>query len=135
MYFLEGAAQTFRAGALVVLSAGRIVKGASDPAANTVVGIAAEKASGVQNTKIGVYIADENAEFQGRVQDTGALALAQVGAQFGIVLDAVNDIFRVDLSDTTNKVLTITELIDAVGDINGKVVFKWMNAARAPQWS
>lgn len=135
MYFLEGASQTFKPGHVVVLAAGSLVKGASDPAANTVVGVAAEAASGVTGRKIGVYMADESAEFQGRVQDTGALALANVGTQYGIVFDAGRDIFRVDLTDTTAKVVTVTELIDAVGDVNGKVVFKFLNAARTPLWS
>lgn len=136
MYFLEAAAQSFKMGHVVTLDAnGRIVKGATDPAAASVVGVAAEKASGTQGTKIGVYVADENAEFKGRVQDTGTLALTNVGKQYSIVLDATNDIFRVDLSDTTNKNVTVTELIDAVGDVNGRVAFKWANAARAIQYS
>ena len=135
LHFQEGAGQSFKPGAVVVLSGGQIVKGASDPAANTVVGVAAEAATGVQGTKHPVYMADEGAEFQARVQDTGVLALANVGTQYGIVFDAGRDIFRVDLSDTTNKVVTVTELIDAVGDVNGKVVFKFMNAARTPLWS
>lgn len=135
-YFLEGAAQTFKAGAVVILSAGSIVKGASAAVAN-IVGVAAEAASGVTGRKIGVYMADENSEFQGRVQDTGVLALANVGTQYGIVLDAVGgkDIFRVDLSNVTNKAVVVTELIDAVGDVNGKVGFKFLNAVRTPQAS
>lgn len=134
-YFLEGAAQTFKAGHLVVLSAGKIVKGATDPAASTIVGVAAEAASGVTDRKIGVYLADENAEFIGNVQDTGALALANIGTAYGIVLDAGNDIFRVDLSDAVNTRVRVTELIDAVADVNGLVVFKFLNAARVPQAS
>jgi hypothetical protein len=136
MFFLEAAGQSFKAGHVVTLdAAGRIIKGVTDPAAATVVGVASEKASGVLGTKIGVYVADENIEFQGRVQDTGVLALTNVGKQYSIVLDGTNDIFRVDLSDTTNKNVIVTELIDAVGDVNGRVVFKWVNAARAVQAS
>lgn len=134
-YFLEGAAQSFKAGHVVVLSGGKIVKGASDPAASTVVGVAAEAATGVTDTKVGVYLADENAEFVGNVQDTGVLALANIGTAYGIVLDAGNDIFRVDLSDAVNTRVRVTELIDAVGDVNGLVVFKWLNAARVPHAS
>jgi hypothetical protein len=101
------------------------------------VGIAAEAASGVTGRKIGVYMADENTEYQARVADTGTLALANVGAQFGLTYDvaAGRDIFRVNLADTTNKAVTVTELIDAVGDVNGKVVCKFMNAVRTPQTS
>jgi hypothetical protein len=136
MFFIEAAGQTFKPGAVVVLdAAGRIIKGGTDPAAATVVGVASERATGVLGSKVGVYVADENAEFKGRVQDTGVLALTNVGKQYSIVLDATNDIFRVDLSDTTNKNVTVTELIDAVGDVNGRVAFKWANAARGVQYS
>jgi len=128
----EGATQSYKNGAVVVLNAGKVVKGASDPAANTVLGVAADAASAVTDGKGIIYAADENAEFIGNVQDTGALALANVGLACGLVLDAGRDIFRVDLSDTTNLVVRVTELIDAVGDINGAVVFKFLNAARTP---
>lgn len=131
----EGSAQTYKYGALLVLSGGQAVKGASDPAANTILGIASEDATGVQASKVGYYAATEDAEFLGTVQDTGTLALALIGTQVGLVYDATNDIFRVDLSDTTNKRVTITRLYDAVGDVNGRVVFKFMNAARTPFWS
>lgn len=132
-YFPEAAGQTFKAGHVVVLNAsGQIAKGGTDPAAATVVGVAAEAATGTTNRKCGVYVADENAEFQGRVQDTGALNANQVGKQYSIVLDATNDIFRVDLTDTTNLRVNVTELIDAPADVNGRVAFKWLNAARIP---
>jgi hypothetical protein len=131
-YFLEGATQSFKAGHVVVLNAGKVVKGASDPAAGTVLGLAAEDATGITDSKVGVFVGDEGGEFIGNVQDTGALALANVGLSCGLVLDAVNNIFRVDLGDTTNLQVKVTELVDAVGDINGLVVFKFLNAARVP---
>ena len=134
-HFQEGAAQTYKYGHLVILSSGQLVKGGTDPAANTVVGVASEDATGTQATLVGVYAATEDAEFLGTVQDTGTLSLALVGTQVGLVYDATNDIFRVDLSDSVNKRVTITRLYDAVGDVNGRVVFKFMNAARTPFWS
>jgi hypothetical protein len=136
MYFLEGATQTFKPGHIVILSAGKIVKAATAAVA-AIVGVAAEAASGVTDRKIGVYMADENTEYQARVQDTGALALANIGTQYGLTLDAAagRDIFRVNLADTTNKAVVVTELIDAVGDVNGKVVCKFMNSVRTPQAS
>src|SRR5690349_14020146 len=94
-YFPEGASQSFKEGHLVVLSSGNLVKAGSDPAANTVVGVAAEAASGVTDRQIGVYVADEQAEFIGRVQDTQATAITQVGSQYGLVLDGTYDVFRV----------------------------------------
>lgn len=134
-YFPEGASQSFKRGHLVILSSGKLVKAASDPSANTVVGVAAEDASGVTDRKIGVYVGTEDAEFVGRVQNTQATAITQVGAQYGVVLDATYDIFRVDIGETSTKVVTVTEILDTVGDVNGHVVFKFLNAARAPYWS
>jgi hypothetical protein len=134
-YFPEAASQSFDAGDVVILSSGKVAIAGSDPAANTIVGVAAQDATGVTDTKIGVYLPTEDAEFSANVQDTGALAITNVGAQYGLVLDSTNAIFRVDLSDTTNKRVTVTELLDAAGDVNGRVVFKFMNAARLPHWS
>jgi len=131
-YFPEGAGQTFKAGHVVLLSAGKVVKAGSDPAAGTVAGVAAEAATGTTDSKIGVFIADETAEFIGNVQDTGVLAVANVGLSCGLVLDATNDIHRVDLSDTTSLQVKVVELVDAPGDINGQVLFKFLNAARTP---
>jgi hypothetical protein len=128
----EGASQSFKNGHVVVLSAGKAVKGATDPAAGTVIGVAADDASGVTDAKGIIYAADENAEFIANVQDTGVLALANVGLSCGLVLDATNDVHRVDLADTTNLQVKITELVDAVGDVNGLVCFKFLNAARVP---
>jgi hypothetical protein len=128
----EGASQSYKNGHVVVLSAGKVVKGATDPAAGTVLGVAGDAASGVVDTKGIIHAADENAEFIGNVQDTGVLALANVGLSCGLVLDATNDIHRVDLADTTNLQVKITELVDAPGDVNGAVVFKFLNAARTP---
>ena len=128
----EGATQSYKNGHVVVLSAGKAVKGATDPAAGTVLGVAADAAAGVVDSKGLIYAADEQAEFIGNVQDTGVLALANVGLSCGLVLDATNDIHRVDLSDTTSLQVKVTELVDAVGDVNGQVVFKFLNAARVP---
>jgi hypothetical protein len=128
----EGATQSYKNGHIVVLSAGKVVKGATDPAAGTVIGVAADDASGVTDRKGIIYAADETAEFIGNVQDTGVLALTNVGLKCGLVLDGARDIFRVDLADTTNLQVQVTELIDAVGDVNGLVVFKFLNAARTP---
>lgn len=128
----EGAGQSYKNGHVLVLSGGKAVKGATDPAAGTVIGVAADAATGVTDSKGIIYAADETAEFIGHVQDTGVLAIANVGLSCGLVLDATNDIHRVDLGDTTNLQVKITELVDAPGDINGQVVFKFLNAARTP---
>jgi hypothetical protein len=56
-----------------------------------------------------------------------------VGKQYGVILDAANgNIFRVNTADTTNKVVEVVKLIDAIGDINGRVAFKFLSVSRAP---
>ena len=135
-HFPEAASQTFRIGDPVVLQTtsdkGHQIKiSGADPTAD-VVGIAAEAASGTENTMIPVWIADEQTEFIGRVQDTGVLDNDDVGDSYGIVADSTNKIWRVDRTETTTTVVKIVKLIDSHGDTNGKVVFKFLNARRGP---
>ena len=142
-YFPEAASQTFKAGDIVMNTggtAGKVAIAESDVIAaggDLILGVAAQEATGVTDTSLHVYLATEEAEFSANVQDTGTLALANIGTQYDIFYDtaASINIFRVDLADTTNPVLTVTELLDAVGDVNGRVVFKFMNIARAPHRS
>jgi hypothetical protein len=136
LHALEGAAQTFKKGAPVKFSAvaGReneIIVVAADPTTG-IFGVAADDASGVQGTDITVWLAEPGVEFIGRVQDGGVLAHTNVGAALGLIFDAVNNIFRVDLSDTTNTNLIGVSLVDAAGDINGRISFQWKASARTP---
>lgn len=132
-YYAEAAGQSFKVGALVGLAAGVATAAVTDPAAGTLVGLAAEAATGVTGNMIGVWVADQNTEFIANLQDTGALAAADVGAVYGLVVDAAKgNILRVDKSDTTNTRVVITRLVDAVGDINGRVEFRFLAAARGP---
>ena len=104
-YYPEGAGQTFKLGQLVAIAAGAAVAGATDPTAGTLIGLAAEAATGVTGNMVGVWVADQNAK---------------------------GNILRVDKSDTTNTRVVITRLVDAVGDINGRVEFRFLAAARGP---
>lgn len=108
----------------------RITIAGSDPAYIT--GFAAENASGVVDTDISIWAADGEAEFIGVVQDSGALDQLQIGASYGLVADGTNHIWRVDLTETTATVVQITKLIDADGDVNGRVVFRVLYSARKP---
>ena len=142
--FAEAAAQAFKVGHLLILQTtagkGNEVKiGASGAAAVGIVGVAGEDATGVESTPgdstqtRSVYLADEEGEFQGVVQDAMALDPNFIGKQYGVILDAANgNIFRVNTADTTNKVVEVVKLIDAIGDVNGRVAFKFLSAARAP---
>lgn len=129
----EDSSQTFIKGDPLMLSTdsndGNLVKLSTE--AHVIVGFAAESASGTKNNKVAVWVADENAEFVGHVEDAMALDADFIGDEYDIIADATNLIWRVDTTDTTNPVVKIVELKDAVGDTNGRVVFKVLNAARA----
>ena len=126
--FEEEASQTYRLGAVVVQDATakeEVEEAGADPVA-LILGIAAEAASGTAGTARSVCMAEPGAEFVGHIQDSGTLAAASIGTNYAVVYDTTNTIWRVDTSDTTNACVTVTELVDAVGDVNGRVAFTFM---------
>jgi hypothetical protein len=135
-YFPEAASQSFEAGDIVKMASGKVAIAESDVAADGdyVIGVAAEDATGTTDTKIGVFVGTADAEFVANVQDTGTLAVTNIGVAYDIVYDTASsiNIFRVDLGDTTNPCLIVTELVDAAGDVNGRVAFKFLNDTMTP---
>lgn len=131
--FNEAASQTFRVGDPLILQTssdkGHQVKiAAADPTAGTVVGFAMGAASGVENTPVVVAMLDEQAEFIVLVQDTGTIDNDDIADEYGIVADATNLIWRLDLTETTAKVFRIVDFAPAPdgtsrmcahGDVNG----------------
>lgn len=85
--------------------------------------------NGTTKGLIQVYLAGTNNLFVGRVLTTQAISNDQIGVQYGIELDATNLIWRVDTTDTTNKSVQIVGLFDNDGDVNGRVIFKFLAAA------
>lgn len=132
----EGASQTFKKGDPLKFGADaghedRVIIAGTDP--TLVIGFAAQAATGVTDASIPVWLAEAGVEFLGIVQDTGTLDCLQLAAAgYGVVADATNLIWRVDISETTTKVVHITQLIDADGDVNGRVAFTVLAAVRAP---
>lgn len=134
-HFPEGDSQSFIVGDVLSLDTTadkghRVVKAGADP--SVIVGVAAEKASGSAGKKIAVWVADEEGEFLAHVGSGQAINNDDVGDKFGIVEDTTNKIWRVDRADTTNTRVIVTQLVDAHGDTNGRVVFKFLNANRQP---
>lgn len=130
--FKEEASQTFKLGDVLVQDAtnkDEVEISGSDATAR-IVGIALEDASGTADTKILVGLAEPGAEFVGHIEDAATLAVGQLGTDYGLVADTTNNIWRVDTSDTTNKSVTVTGFVDAVGDVNGRVRFQFLAAAR-----
>jgi hypothetical protein len=134
--FPEGASQTFKKGYMLKFGAdagaeNRVIVVGADP--TLVIGVAAQDASGTTDAEVAVWLAEPGVEFLGVVQDTGALDQTNLAAAgYGMVADATNTIHRVDLTETTAKVVHITELIDADADVNGRVAFQFLPAVRAP---
>lgn len=132
----EAASQTFKKGYPLIAGTAsgkenQVKIAGSDPTTG-ILGIACEDASGVEGTDIAFWIAEPGVEFIARVQDTGVLVYTSKGMAYGIVLDATNLIWRIDLSDTTNVNNIVTGLVDAVGDVNGNVSFQWKASSRLP---
>lgn len=133
--FYEGASQSFVEGDVVILSGtsdkgNKIVIAGTDPVTK-IVGIAQEAASGTEGGReIPVVLSDPRNEFIANVEGTTALDADFVGLRCGLVNDG-SGIWRVDTSDTTNKNVRITGLIDAVGDVKGRVTFRFLDIAAA----
>lgn len=134
-HYPEGASCTFRLGAVLVLSTvssyqNYVVESTNDPTTG-VVGLAGNAASGVTGTDVTVWNADSESEFSGIIADGLTVAATDLGLQCSIVYDTTNTIWRVDKSDTGNKVVTITSLIDSVGTVNGHVGFQFASGVRS----
>lgn len=131
MTFPEAPSQTFIVGDPLILNTtadkGHQVKIAAADPSSTVVGFAAKPATGVENSEIQVWMLDEQAEFCVHVQDTGVIDNDDIGDEYGIVADATNLIWRLDLTETSAKVFRIVRFARnpatganfAHGDVNG----------------
>lgn len=123
--------QTIRRGDLLVLSTdvdegNRVKKAAADPTTDRgIVGFAAEAittdATGSAADVIPVWLATGDAEFVMHVGDTQVIDNDDISVEYGVVNDATNNIWRVDRTEVTAKVVRVLEMIDVHGDVNGRV--------------
>lgn len=130
--FPEDSSQTFKVGDPVCVSAdsdeGNYIKvAAADPTGDRgFVGFAAKAATGVKGTMIDVWLATGDAEFKvhvcGAAVADQALDNDQISVEYGILADSTNEIWRLDISETSAKVFRVLELLDNHGDVNGRVV-------------
>ena len=58
--------------------------------------------------------------------DTHTLAQTDLWARYGVTQDATSGLWYVNFSDTTDIYVVITNLIDPIGTVSGRVGFKWM---------
>lgn len=124
--FPEAASQTFVTGDVLILQTssdkGNQVKisGADPTTDRFLVGVAAEPASGVENTSISVYLFSPDAEFV--INGNGTLDVDDISVRYGIVRDGTNKVWQLDLTETSAIVFKILELLDAAGDVNGRYI-------------
>lgn len=138
--FRVDASQTIKVGYLVALSAdsdegNRIKKASADPTTDrAIIGIAAADittgASPTAADKIPVWLATGDAEFIAHVQDAETLDNDDISVEFGLVEDTSNEIYRVDTSETSAKLVRVLELVDPHGDTNGRVVVHFIAPER-----
>lgn len=98
------------------------------PSYENVGNVATLRGNGATKGLVQVYLAHPEAVFIGRSGAGQAISNDDIGAQYGVVIDATNLIWRVDNTNTTQKVVQIVGLYDADGDINGRYLFKIMAA-------
>jgi hypothetical protein len=127
-YFREAPSQTFAIGDILILNTtadkGDQVKiSGADPASGTVVGVAAEAATGTENTIIGVYVLDESAEFI--IPALNALDYDDVGDEFGIASDSTVK-WKLDQGETSAKVFRVLAIAPGYthADTGGKYIVK-----------
>lgn len=76
--------------------------------------------------KMGVVIANDNVEFFAATLVTHALAATDIGSQFGLTKDGSTGQWYVDTTITavaSGACVLVTDLIDAVGTLGGRVAF------------
>lgn len=101
---------------------------ASDPTTDrNLLGFAAEAITttathNATNDRALVWLATQDAEFLVHCEDAAAIDVNDISKEYGIVNDTVNNIWRLDRSETSAKVFRVLELIDADADVNGRLV-------------
>lgn len=124
--------QTILVGSLLVLSAdsdegNRVKIAATDPTTDrAIVGFAAEAITTTgtyvaATDKVLVWLAKPGTQFIAHCEDTGVIDNDDVSVEYGCVVDATNLITRLDRTETSAKVFRVVELLDAHGDVNGRL--------------
>jgi hypothetical protein len=121
----EAASQTFKKGAPLVLNTGLLEEAGTAPA--TIIGFAAEDATGTTSAKCHYWPAKAGVKYQVVLDD--ALAQAQIGANYGIVKDPTTGYWYLLAADTGDQ-FTIKAFDPryAIGDTKA-VVYATVDAA------
>jgi len=129
---IEAAGQSYLRGALLVNSAGSLAVAAADPAVETLVGIAANAATGTTGAEVLFAPLVPDLVIEATIDiAAGTLALTQamLYSPFGIGVDAGR--FFIDQADTAaaNVRVIPIELRDAVGTVSARIYALFFPAA------
>jgi hypothetical protein len=131
--FPVAVSQTILVGDPIILSTTtdlgqRVAKAGTDPATDrSFIGFACEAITTTSTyvaatDKVLVWLATQEAEFLVHCENAAAIDNDDIGVEYGIVADATNLIYRLDRSETSAKIFRVLELVDAHGDVNGRLV-------------
>ncbi|MDD5485947.1 MAG: hypothetical protein PHW65_00070 [Dehalococcoidales bacterium] len=123
----EESSQSYKKGAPLVYDSStkelEIWAGGTD--ATAIVGIAAQDASGTAGTDVPIYEAnDYNLFAASLINGTDAYTLlgTEIGKEYSLIASGNN--WYVDIDDETTKKVEVVGLVDAVGDVNPRVIVR-----------
>jgi hypothetical protein len=135
------ASQTVDVGDILVLSAdsdegNRVKVAGADPTTDrAIVGVAAQAKTTTSSPtypadEVIVWLATGDAEFLVHCEDAAAIDHDDISVEYGAVLDATNNIWRLDRTETSAKVFRVLKLRDAHGDVNGRLIVQFVAPER-----
>jgi len=130
----EESSQSWKIGAPLVRDAStmelEIWAGSTDT--TKIVGVAVGDASETAGTKVLYYEANDYNLFEASlIDDTSAYTLlgTEVGVAYSLI--TADDNWYVDVNDVTTKKVEVVGLIDAVGDINPRVICRFIGSMQS----
>jgi len=127
---IEAAGQTWKAGAPLISSSGKLAE-AADDVVTGIVGFATTDASGVTDTPVDYVPAVEGIAFEATLEDQsgGDYALTQANLYLSYALRATaGGLWYLDQNDTPNAAATVIQLVDPIGTVQGRVIARLKNA-------
>jgi hypothetical protein len=120
---VEAAAQSWKKGAILIESSGKVAIASADPT-SAILGVAAGDASGVTDAKCLFYPARPGMVFEATYEDQNsenhALVQGDLYTNHALQVDG-NGIWYVDENDTTNTAVVIVGHKDALGTTRARV--------------
>lgn len=130
----EAASQSFKKGACVVLSSGKVTASGSDIGGAAIFGIAMADATGTTDAVCPVLVVDNTMVFEANYCGTDgaakATAVGLYGTSLGLLIDTDG---KVKISDTTTGLTACVKVLglspkDKLGDTGGRLLFGFLSA-------